>query len=131
MKVSKREKHLLWIILNFDIHRYILANSFERNDGAEKADRHIKISKMICHYIMSDGGLYTIRNIEDEYPVGWQDIHDYLADILTDRLDETIGMVLSRRMTHDEQDDCVRKFFDVIIDHMSDMEKIIKEIKSE
>lgn len=41
-----------------------------------------------------DGGLWTIRGLEDEYPKGTFDVHDWIANNITDRMDETIGLLL-------------------------------------
>lgn len=55
-----------------------------------------------------DGGLWTIRGLEDEYPKGTFDVHDWIANNITDRMDETIGFVVDRQMTHEEQGICTR-----------------------
>ncbi|WP_290229902.1 hypothetical protein [Bacteroides acidifaciens] len=98
--MTKREKHLLWMILNKTIGRYILVNMPGYGSG-ERADLHLYISKILCHYILMDGGLWTIRGLEDEYPKGTFDVHDWIANNITDRMDETIGFVIDRQMTPD------------------------------
>ena len=37
------------------------------------------------------------------------DVHDWIANNITDRMDETIGFVVDRQMTHEEQGICTRK----------------------
>ena len=53
------------------------------------------------------------------------EVHDYLAEILTDRLDEVIDFPIDRRIYN--YDEYVNKFFNVIIDNINEIEKIVKE----
>ena len=75
--ITKREKYLLKKELGFHISRYLMANSCQRLDGGEKAEEHIKISKILLGFITCD-------SIKEERYLVWKDIHDYLGDILTD-----------------------------------------------
>lgn len=122
--MTNREKHLLWMILNKPLSRYILVNMPSRYCG-ERADLHIHISKILCHYILMDGGLWTIRGLKDEYPKGWKEVHDWIAKNITDRMDETIGFIIEREMTHSEQRDCVKKMFELLCDNIDEIEKVI------
>lgn len=79
--------------------------------SGERADLHLYISKILCHYILMDGGLWTIRGLEDEYPKGTFDVHDWIANNITDRMDETIGFVVDRQMTHEEQGIVTRWYY--------------------
>lgn len=122
--MTKREKHLLWMILNKTIGRYILVNMPGYGSG-ERADLHLYISKILCHYILMDGGLWTIRGLEDEYPKGTFDVHDWIANNITDRMDETIGFVVDRQMTHEEQSICTRKFFELLCANIDEIAKVV------
>ena len=115
--MTEREKHLLWMILNKTISRYILINMPGRGCG-ERADLHLYMSKILCHYILMDGGLWTIRGLDDEYPKG-------IAHHITDRMDETIGFVIDRQMTHEEQDICTRKFFELLCINIDEIAKVV------
>lgn len=128
--MENREKHLLWLILYRTISRYILINMPGR-EYWERADLHFFISKMLCHYILMDGGIWTIRGLDDECPKGWIEIHDWIADNITDRMDETIGFVIDRQMSREEQDKCIRIFFDLLCKNIDVMAKIIADSNSE
>lgn len=122
--MTKREKHLLWIMLNFSISRYILINMPSRS-STERSDLHFYISKILCHYITSDGGIWTIRNLSDEYPRGVFEVHSWIAEHITDRMNESIGFIIDRDMTHDEQHECVVKFFNLLCDNIDEIENVI------
>jgi hypothetical protein len=126
MEITKRERHLLWMLLHLRIHWYLYACSSYERDG-DRARDHIYISKILCHYITAKGGLWTIRGLDDECPRGWFDVHNYLANHLTSFMDETIGFVVDRKMTVDEHKACVRKFFQWILDHISEIEDVINK----
>lgn len=118
-------RQLLWMVLNFHIHRYLMSNQCNRLDGAEKANEHIYISKVLCHFLNADGGIWTIRGISDEFPTGWREVHDWLAHNLTDRLDEVIGFPIFEVPTHEQSRVCARKFFDFIWEHLEDLQSAI------
>ena len=114
--ITEREKFLLRKEMDFHIHRYLMANSCQRLDGAEKADRHIKISKLLVEYITTDA--------QKVYDL-WKPVHDYLADILTDRMDEVIGFPINKPLYGDDYDLLAEKFFSVIIEHMPKIEQVV------
>jgi len=126
MKLTKREKFMLFQALNYEIHRYLLSCTFGREDSCEKASRHINISNIILAFLNAKP--YNIKDHEVS-----MEIHDYLAEILTDRMDEVIGFPLDRRPY--DYDELVNKFFNVIIDHMDQIKNIVdnwyKENKDE
>lgn len=109
---------MLFQALNYEIQRYLLSCTFGREDSCEKASRHINISNIILAFINAKP--YNIKDHEVA-----KEIHDYLAEILTDRMDEVIGFPLDRRPY--DYDELVNKFFNVIIDHIDSIEKIVKE----
>lgn len=120
MSVTRREKTLLWKLLEFDIYRYLMANSCHRLDGNEKAQRHINISKTIVGYITGD-----VENEDNED--FWLPIHDYLADILTNKMDVVIGFPINKPIYGNEYDEYAEKFFDVIIENMDDIANVIDQ----
>ena len=114
--ITEREKFLLWKLMNFDINRYLMANSYQRLDGAEKANRHIKISKLLVEYITTDE--HKVYDL-------WKPVHDYLADILTDRMDDVIGFPIDKPLYGSDYDLLAEKFFSVIIDHLVEIEQLV------
>jgi len=117
--VTEREKYLLWCLLEFPINRYLMANSVQRLDGYEKAKRHSEITKIIISYLYADSSKGEDIHL-------WKKVHDYLADILTDRMDEVIDFPIYRKIIGNEYDILSKKFFDVIINNMNNIEKICK-----
>ena len=122
-----RERHLLKMILKFPVIRYLLTHS--RNEYGERVDWHIRISKLICHWLSASGGVETIRHLNDEYPEGWHEVHDWIAYNITDCLDEVLGWPLGRKVYGDE----IEKFADMFIDfiwlHMCELMKVIEQAK--
>lgn len=123
----EREKHLLEIILRFPVIRYLLTHS--RNEYGERVVWHIHISKLICHWLSASGGFETIRRLEDEYPKGWHEVHDWIADNITDRLDEVLGWPLDRKVYGDEIEKFADMFIDFIWSHMGELMKVIEQAK--
>ena len=101
-----------------------MCNAKGRTDGAEKADVHLRISEALCNFILCEG---TPRN-EDTYNVkrSYHAVHDYLADILTDRMDEVIGFPIDRQLYSAKFGKYANKFFNVIIEHISEINDLIK-----
>jgi len=128
-KLTKREIWMLHYLLDFHCVRYMMCNSRGREDGAEKADVHLRISAALCNFILCEG---TPRN-EDTYKVNEcvHPVHDYLANILTDRMDEVIGFPIDRPLHSEEFDEFANKFFQVILDHISEINDLIKETLEE
>lgn len=44
---------------------------------------------------------------------------------ITDRMDETIGFVVDRQMTHEEQGICTRKFFELLCANIDEIAKVV------
>ena len=63
--------------MEFDIHRYLLANTYNRLDGNEKYERHVNISIHLYEFLTCE----KYNEIHD-FPK-MRNIHDYLAEILT------------------------------------------------
>ena len=116
--ITDREKFLLRKEMDFHINRYLMANSCQRLDGGEKADHHIAISKILVGFITCD-------EVKQERSPIWKDVHDYLADILTDRMDEVIGFPIHTPLYGDMYTPLADKFFSVIIKHLVEIEQLV------
>ena len=123
MKLTKREKWALWEMLNFPIHRYLMCCSMGREDGSERADMHLKMSEILAKFVLCTH--------LDDFHVGDEKfaIHDFLADILTDRMDEVIAFPIDRPVEsgHEEYGILANKFFDVIIQNMNGIKKVVND----
>lgn len=124
MQLTKREIWMLHYLLDFHCIRYMMCNAKGREDGAEKADVHLAISTALCNFILCEG---TPRN-EDTYNVNEcvHAVHDYLADILTDNMDQVIGYPVFQQMYADDFELYAGKFFDVILNHISEINDLIE-----
>ena len=120
-KLTDREKWAVKALIHFDVIRYLLANTHGRLDGGERAERHINISKWLCKFILCKG---TEHYDPSEVLDSWKDVHDFLAVILTDKMDVAIGFPVFERP--DDYDELADKFIKVIFDHMDEIETIVK-----
>lgn len=118
MRVTKRERFMLFQALEWEIHRYLMSNTYGREDGNERAERHRNISAIIFSFV----AIKKYHEIRDFRKM--KVIHDYLAEILTDRMDEVIGFPIKKEI-HD-YDEYVWRFFNVVIEHINDIEKLVK-----
>ena len=123
MKISRRERFMLFQALEHEIHRYLMSNTYGREDGCEKAERHINISSILVGFILCEK--YSNR----KHIELMMEVHDYLAEILTDRMDEVIGFPVYEKIY--DYDEYAQKFFDVIVKHIGDIERIICEKQKE
>lgn len=122
MKITNRERFMLFQALNFPIHRYLLANTHGREDGNEKAQRHMEISGILVGFIRCQE-YDEIRHFHI-----MKEVHDYLAEILTDNMDKVIGFPVFKRPHN--YNELTQKFFDVIINHLDKIEEIVKETEN-
>jgi len=129
IELTKREIWMLHYLLDFHCIRYMMCNAKGRADGAEKADVHLAISTALCNFILCEG---TPRH-EDTYNVNEcvHPVHDYLADILTDRMDEVIGYPWDKQMYADDFGYYAEKFFNVIVNHISEINDLIEKTLAE
>jgi hypothetical protein len=107
MKLNKREEFLLWKLLEFAIHRYLL--TLVRHCGAERAERHIEMSKTI----------WEAQNCRKADPAKfreWMEIHDTMADKLTDDLYKHIGLDLDLEDNEHDWDILTDKFFKKLLE---------------
>lgn len=118
IKLNKREKNLFWNVLHFHIYRYLRSVEFESDCGSERADHHWYISEFISWYLKGKGGEYFFRGIK-EHEIEIIRVHTWLADNLTDRLDEKIGFPIYKPMTNSSE--FIKRFFDYIMNHINDI----------
>ncbi len=124
METTLTEKQLqnLRKALDFDISRYLIVNSINRIDGSERADRHMNISKTICCFIFNvkpeDKNNYMVSG-------SWLAVHDYLSDVLTDRMDEVINFPVFEPLY--DIDTYKERFFDVITNNINEIKQIAHE----
>jgi hypothetical protein len=99
--------HLLWLLMEFPIHRYLLANTKGRLNGFEKAEQHLKLSAI---YVAAKKrcSIDKAKSYDE-----WMIVHD-ATQKLTDYLDTQIGFQIDE--TDDiDYDKLARKFFDKFI----------------
>lgn len=108
--------------LDFDIREYLKVNSIRWLDGEKKADIHMNISKIICRHIFDvqshDYANYKVNG-------SWVAVHDHLADVLTDRMDEVIGFPVFEPLY--DIDTYKERFFNVIANNIDKIGKIANE----
>lgn len=114
--ITSREGFLLHKGLDWTIARYLMANTFGRGDGAEKATRHREISEWLWEFIELKP--YTVE-IHEEVTL----IHDFLAHHLTDRLDEVIDFPIDRPIHN--YNNYQEKFCDVLINLIPRISKML------
>jgi hypothetical protein len=114
MDITKKERFMLFRAMEFEIHRYLLANTYGRLDGNEKYERHKNISVILYEFLT--GKKYN--EIKDFSKM--RNIHDYLAEILTDRMDEVIDFPIYEKPY--DYDELTQRFFYVIINHLDEIE---------
>lgn len=136
MDTEQRLKHALYMLMSFPIHRYLMANTTGRLDGAEKADVHLRLSYI---YIASQMGIVDpdgatrVMVGAKTHDDGWVQhgtmaytyIHDATQE-LTDYMDEVIGFPIDD--TRPDYDTLAPKFFEEFI-RLADLEwdKLVTE----
>jgi hypothetical protein len=105
--LKQENRHLLWMLMEWPIHRYLLANTKGRLNGVEKAERHLYMSAI---FVASKKrcSIDKAKSYDE-----WMKVHD-ATQKLTGHLDTEIGFPI------DETDDMdynklSRKFFDKFI----------------
>ena len=110
MKLTKREKYMLSAALDFPVHRYLLANTYGREDPCERAQRHLEIARVLTEFVLCR----RCHEFMDHAKI--KCVHDYLAEILTDNMDKVIAFPVFERPK--DYDEMVRRFIEVIINNM-------------
>ena len=92
-----RFKHVCWLHTQHLVNRYLMSNADGREDGAEKAHRHIQLC---CFYVAA------IRGVEEdsfEAKLGddFDAVHELTSDF-TSYMDEQIGFPLKGRPDYDK-----------------------------
>ena len=114
MELTKKERFMLFRAMEFEIHRYLLVNTYGRLDGNEKYERHKNISVILYEFL-------TCKKYNEIYDFPkMRNIHDYLAEILTDRMDEVIGFPIYEKIY--DYDELTERFFEVIINNLDEIE---------
>jgi len=101
MKNIIKTKHVLWLLMEHDINRYLMSNAEGRQDGYAKAMHHIKLCEIYvagikgcsidkAGMIFNDGGESFL----------YEDIHDK-TQALTAYMDEVIGFPITGRPDYD------------------------------
>ena len=100
-------RHLLWLLMEFPIHRYLLANTKGRLNGMEKAEKHLALSAI---YVAAKKkcSIDKAKSYDE-----WMIVHD-ATQKLTGCLDTEIGFPIDE--TDDiDYDKFSHKFFDKFI----------------
>lgn len=100
---KQRFRHTCWMGMEFDIHRYLMANAEGRQDGAEKAFNHIRL----CCFMISAYTLDPKDAVNSSHPL-FKAVHTG-TQVLTDFLDDEIGFPVRGEPKYDE---LAVKFFD-------------------
>lgn len=97
LKERERIEWLLWLLMSFDVHRYLMSCADGRWDGAEKAQRHQNLCRM---YIASVKGCEVDQALMLHYDY-WNAIHEKTQE-LTSCMDDRIGFPLHGRPDYDK-----------------------------
>jgi hypothetical protein len=94
--LRKRLDTVLWLKMEFAIHRYLMSNAEGREDGAEKAQRHDELCKI---YVASVRlcTLPSVRHFHEEY---YQEVHEKTQE-LTSYLTTALGFPETGRPDYD------------------------------
>ena len=122
-------KRALSMMILWKCGRYCLCTY--RCESAEKADIHWDISAIIASLIWGDKtDIVTRMNCAYDGMQGKTEIHEYLADNLTDNMDVVIGMPIGEYQNNNYFDSKKygAKMFDWIWEHFDEMCKLEKDI---
>ena len=124
-KLTNREKWALSKLLDFDVARYLMANSCQRLDGAERAQRHLAISKTLCEFVLSNHKFKTLDELEMAVLETQMEVHNLMAQLLTDRMDEKIGFPVNTPLCGGDYDELKVKFMQELFNHFDDYEVVV------
>lgn len=99
--LNKREQFMLFKLLDFNLHRYLI--SLKRS-GMERAETHIEMSKMIWE-------VWKCQTFHDQDHEWMWAIHDAIAAQITDDLPRTIGLDLAEDPSEWNYDLLVDRFW--------------------
>ena len=124
-KLTNREKWALSKLLDFDVARYLMANSCQRLDGAERVQRHLAISKTLCEFVLSNHKFKTLDELEMAVLETQMEVHNLMAQLLTDRMDEKIGFPVNTPLCGSDYDELKVKFMQELFNHFDDYEVVV------
>ena len=101
--LKNQNRHLLWMLMEFSIGRYLLSNSYGRLNGFEKAERHIEL----CAIFIASKLLCSIDSAKSDERLML--IHD-ATQKLTGHMDKEIGFPINESPY--DYDELASKFFD-------------------
>jgi len=90
-------KNACWLHLSFAINRYLMANADGRQDGHEKAQRHLEL----CYFYLAAFKGVDIDQARIDFIDEYLALHEH-TQALTDYLDEQIGFPLKGRPDYDK-----------------------------
>jgi len=103
-RFKRKNLHLLWMLMEFPIIRYLLSNTRGRLNGMEKAEQHINLCAIfIASY--KQCSIDKARTDED-----WIKIHE-ATQKLTGYLDTEIGFPVNEESCEIDYDKLAKKFF--------------------
>lgn len=111
---SERIKHLLWLLMEHHIVRYLIANTHGRCDGFEKATHHVQLSYIYVasHKFCEIDVAGRIDSKSNDTKLLYMVIHD-ATQKLTDHMETVIDFpVFDKRPPYEE---LVPKFFEEFI----------------
>lgn len=114
--LTKRDIWFLHYLLDFPIIRYMMCNARNRHDGAEKADVHFEISSKLAMFLLCEGTQRdndSVNIFNTKIP-----IHDFLATVLTDSMDEVIGYPIDKDLYSEDFAFYGERFFNVVVSYL-------------
>ncbi len=96
--------HLLWLLMEYVIHRYLLSNTHGRLNGTEKAEAHLKLSAIFIAY------KYRCSIDRAESHEYLMTVHDATQE-LTGQLDKEIGFPIKDASCDIDYDMFAGRFF--------------------
>lgn len=109
MNDREKLKTAVFELMGFSAARYLLSHSAGRENGAEKAQRHLEMSRMFVR--VWHGPLADLQEWELV-----QKVHDETAKDLTNRMDEVIGFDRKAHIGEDVVQRFMEKFWTIASD---------------
>lgn len=109
--LANQNRHLLWMLMEFSIGRYLLSNTHGRLNGFEKAERHIEL----CAIFIAAKTFSNIDSAKSHEDLML--IHD-ATQKLTGNLDKEIGFPIDEQP--EDYDELARNFFNKFINLAED-----------
>lgn len=114
--MNRKERHAFWLLAGYAIHRYLMANTTGRLDGAEKASRHMEISNIFVALTKTiDLDRVGVHHLDLR-----NKIHDHTQK-LTSHMDAEIGFPVGDRFP--DYDNLAQRFARRFVDLASEVLK--------